>query len=369
MTGRILLTGLLALAPCSTAAHEVDRRSIDNAERAAAMTTAAQAFAASLSPEQHGLLAKDLADGAARTDWSNLPSAVYPRKGLALGDLDDRQRRAFHDLLAASTSSQGYAKAATIMWIDDILRGIETERLPSVPAEQRAQRQRVMESRSSGNYWIAMFGNPASGRWGWMINGHHFAANFTVVEGRVAFTPLFLGANPQTIERGPYAGWRVLGNEIAEGFALFRSLTPEQRSEALVGPTVTAELFTGKGRKDAQPKPVGLGADQLDPDKRDKLMRLVEEFVAAAADTAAAEQMRRIRADGANRLHLAWWGSTEDPSQRFLYRIQGPSILIEFTREPDGAGAGNHVHAIVRDPRNDYGEDWLGRHYVEAPHP
>lgn len=30
-----------------------------------------------------------------------------------------------------------------------------------------------------------------------------------------------------------------------------------------------------------------------------------------------------------------------------------------------GGGTANHVHSIVRDPSNDYGEDWLGRHYEE----
>ncbi len=364
-----LLAGLLAFMPVPLAAHEETPPPVDMTERAATMSAAAAAFAASLEPDQRALLQKDIADAAARTDWSNLPAAIYPRTGLSLGQLDDRQRRAFHDLLAASTSSQGYATAATIMWIDDILRGIETERLPSVAPDQRELRQRVMESRGSGNYWIALFGDPASGRWGWMINGHHFAAHFTVVDGKVAFTPLFLGANPQTIERGPYAGWRVLGHEISDGFALFRALSPEQQAKALVGPSVTAELFTGKGRKDAQPEPVGLLAAELPPALQQRLMRLVEDFAGSAADTAATDQMRRIRADGPGSLRLAWWGSTDDPAQRFLYRIQGPSILIEFTREPDGEGPGNHVHAIVRDPGNDYGEDWLALHYTEAPHP
>lgn len=27
--------------------------------------------------------------------------------------------------------------------------------------------------------------------------------------------------------------------------------------------------------------------------------------------------------------------------------------------------ARNHIHAIIRDPLNDYGEDWLGLHYAE----
>jgi hypothetical protein len=34
---------------------------------------------------------------------------------------------------------------------------------------------------------------------------------------------------------------------------------------------------------------------------------------------------------------------------------------------PDGTPS-SRVHAIVRDPRNDYGEDWLERHHVGS-HP
>jgi hypothetical protein len=34
---------------------------------------------------------------------------------------------------------------------------------------------------------------------------------------------------------------------------------------------------------------------------------------------------------------------------------------------PNGTPS-SRVHAIVRDPRNDYGEDWLERHHAES-HP
>ncbi len=41
--------------------------------------------------------------------------------------------------------------------------------------------------RSSANYRIVMLGEPGAARWGWMLTGHHLAANFTVVNGQVAF--------------------------------------------------------------------------------------------------------------------------------------------------------------------------------------
>lgn len=45
---------------------------------------------------------------------------------------------------------------------------------------------------------------------------------------------------------------------------------------------------------------------------------------------------------------------------RLYYRVHGPRILIEYIRQNN-----NHDHTIVRDPKNDYGEDWLGKHYEE----
>lgn len=359
------------VSPGVAVAHPAPVPSVaDSAARAKAMSDAAARFVATLDPAQRAKFSHALEDNAARTDWSNLPATAYPRTALALSELSDAQRVALHDLMAAAMSGEGYGEAATIMWIDDILHGIEAANLPNVPAERRAAAERGVAARGSGNYWISLFGEPGSPRWGWMINGHHFAANFTVVDGRIAFTPLFLGANPQIIRQGPYAGWRVLDHEIAGGFALIASLDPAQHKAALVGTAVDPAQFTGKGRKDKPLPPAGIAANRLSVAQREALMALVEEFVGFANREAANAQIAAIRADGPAKLHFAWWGPADDRTKRFMYRIAGPSILIEYVREPqaDGSG-GNHVHAIVRDPRNDYGEDWLARHYVEAPHP
>lgn len=339
--------------------------------RAAEMSRTAAAFLAALTPEQRAKVERPFTDDAARTNWSNLPSVLYPRDGLALGEMTAPQRIAFHDLLAAATSSQGYAKAATIMWIEEILRDLDSKRLASgeIPADRLDRFRAVVASRQAGNYWVSVFGAPGSARWGWMLSGHHLAANFTVVDGKVGFTPLFVGAEPQTVKEGLYAGWRVLDHEIARGFALVRSLDAGQRRSAILGDAVAPDQFTGKGRKDSLKTMVGIPAARLTADQQRLLWGLVREFVGSAADEAADMQMRKIERDGLAKLHFAWWGPTDDPAKRFMYRVHGPSILIEYVREPRGDAPANHVHAIVRDPGNDYGEDWLAKHYAESPHP
>jgi hypothetical protein len=367
----LLLAG--ASLPGAVVAHPKTKvSSAESSVRAATMGDAATRFLATLDTAQREKLVRSLNDNGARTDWSNLPSTAYPRSSLALGELSDAQRIAFHDLLAASMSAEGYGEATTIMWIDDILRGIQAEQLANgaVPAELRSQAEKVQQSFSSGNYWISLFGDPKSMKWSWMINGHHFVANFTVVDGRIAFTPLFLGANPQTIQKGPYAGWRVLDHEIAGGFAMIASLNPKQQKAALISETIDPKQFTGKGRKDTPLSDIGLSGDRLTTAQYERLMSLVEEFVGFANHEASIIQLAAIRAADPKKLRFAWWGSADDRSKRFMYRISGPSILIEYVREPNQQGGpANHVHAIVRDPSNDYGEDWLSQHYTETPHP
>jgi Protein of unknown function (DUF3500) len=335
--------------------------------RAEQMADEATAFLALLAPEQRAAVVHPFEDDAARVNWSNLPVAMVPREGIELGRLSVAQRVAAHRVLLAAFSSQGYGKAAAIMWLDDILRAQEEIEVPLMAPEQRARREAIMLSRDSGNYWLAFFGEPGSARWGWMLSGHHLAANFTMVDGQVAFTPLFLGASPQTVMQGRYAGWGVLEHEIDRAFTLVGTLDARQRAQMLQGDAVSAELFTGRGRRESLSAPVGLQASRLREDQRDLLWGLINEFVGDVADEAAQAQIAQVRSDGLSRVYLAWWGPTDDPSKRFFYRIHGPSILIEYTREPNAEGLpANHVHAIVRDPRNDYGEGWLERHYQEA---
>jgi hypothetical protein len=63
--------------------------------------------------------------------------------------------------------------------------------------------------------------------------------------------------------------------------------------------------------------------------------------------------------------HTARLGQIEG-QLRFYYRVHGPRILIEYDVVDPPTSQGGHVHAITRDPTNDYGMDWLGLHYEEG---
>ena len=54
-------------------------------------------------------------------------------------------------------------------------------------------------------------------------------------------------------------------------------------------------------------------------------------------------------------LHFAWHGEL-DGGGPIYFRIQGPSLIVEFSTEGRLGGGGSHYHSIYRDPGNEYGQ-------------
>lgn len=338
----------------SQAASSVD------ADSAWRMRDAAGAFLDSLDPAARKAVSFPL-EGDQRTSWSNLPVALVPRVGISVGALGVESRRRLHDLLRASTSSQGYHKIAAIMRHDDLLRTEELEYLQHNPPKPRAGRNAI-ESMGSGNYWVAIFGEPARGKpWAWLLTGHHLGATFTCAGGRVTAAPLFLGAQPLEDSTGPYAGFAVLSHEGLRGLDLVNSLHPQQAKVAVMSTEpFFSDVLTGVGRRNSLSRFEGLPAGDLDAPQKRLLLALVEEYVRNADSEAAERHLDAIQQVGLDQLHFSWRGPTNDVRSPFYYRIHGPRLIIEFAvQEP------NHVHTIMRDPQNDYGMDWLGLHYEE----
>src|SRR6185369_15302133 len=61
-------------------------------------------------------------DSPQKARWSNLPSPMFQRTGLRMGDLTAPQRAAVMTLLSAALSRDGYRKAIDIMRGDEVLR-------------------------------------------------------------------------------------------------------------------------------------------------------------------------------------------------------------------------------------------------------
>jgi hypothetical protein len=313
------------------------------------MAAAARAFLNALGADQvASVWHSDLGDPA-RTRWSNLPAASSPRPGVSIGDLSEGQRVLLHDLLRASTSSQGYHKLTGAIRAEEVLHHLRDGRAIFSPAY----------------YYATVFGSPEDANWAWMLTGHHMTAIFTVADDRTAFTPMFTGAQPLQIPSGVYAGWQVLPQDAARAGELLAALSADQQSVAVIGTTAPDDVLAGPGRQESLSSFQGISADRLDAAQQQLLWLLVEEFVRNADSDAAEAQLRLIR-EGWGETHFAWIGPPPDPTARFYFRVHGPRILIEYNVEVPLATGGGHVHGLTRDPANDYGMDWLGLHYQEG---
>jgi hypothetical protein len=76
--------------------------------------------------------------------------------------------------------------------------------------------------------------------------------------------------------------------------------------------------------------------------------------------------MKEIEEAGLNNLRFAW---TEDQQPGIghphYYRIQGPTIIIEYDKTQNNA---NHIHTVIRDLKNDFGGNELLKHYKNDQH-
>ena len=329
------------------------------ASRAETVAAAAQSFLDSLDEAQVATATMPM-DTNERATWSNLPIIMVRPAGLLIKDMTDETRRAAHALMRATMSSQGYAKFTGIMLLEDLLHQMDAEALQSNEERRDDPMARAfVATRDYENYAVAIFGIPGDANWGWKIAGHHAAANFTISDGRIGFTPTFLGSSPMEVQSGRYAGLMALSNEGQRGIEFMNSLDSDQRKKATIADEAADDVFEGPGRRQSLENYEGLLVSNLAKEQMHLLQRLIAEFTHNADHEAASAQIDAVRDAGWDKLWFSWRGPV-DAGGEFYYRVHGPRILIEYNRQNT-----NHDHMVIRDPSNDYGEDWLGKHYEE----
>jgi hypothetical protein len=93
---------------------------------------------------------------------------------------------------------------------------------------------------------------------------------------------------------------------------------------------------------------------------------LIQEYTHNFEHEKAHQLFDKIMQSGIEKVYFAWVGSLENNKPHY-YLINGPDFLIEY----DNVGFqndGNHIHAILREKGNDFGEDILKQHYLESKH-
>jgi hypothetical protein len=337
----VVLVAALTVSGTSTAQRAVSTTS------AARPVEAAKAFLAKLDDRQRTKVVLPL-NPTTRTVWSNLPTGVtmqvgaVERNGLKLGDMTSAQQDAALALVAATLSGAGFQKVMNIVNADQQLE------LGSAP--DRAANSKIRFGRAE--YYVAILGTPsAADRWMLQFGGHHLAINVSIAGQRSVLTPTHTGAQPATYTLNGQT-IRPLGSENDKAFKLVNALDAPQRKQAVLGYEVR-NLVLGPGEDGKVIQPEGVRASTLNQTQRAMLLDLVREWVDILDETAAGAKMTEITANLAD-TWFAWSGSTSNGDPAY-FRVQGPTVLIEYAPQGGSRASTDHIHTIYRDPTNDYG--------------
>jgi hypothetical protein len=284
-----------------------------------------------------------------RFNWNYVPCE---RNGAAIREFSETQREAAHDLMRSVLSTSGYSRATEIMKLEAVLKVIEG-------------REDSDQFRDPEGYFLTVFGDVESGPWGWRVDGHHLSLTFTsTTETLVSTTPSFWGSNPAEVPSGPHKGLRLLNKEEDLGRDLLLDLDPSQKQLAIFSEDAPSDIITKTDKEARIGESVGLPTSEMSGEQRDQVVQLVAHYASNFRTGLAEHHLSRIQEAGIENLYFGWAGSQERRAPHY-YRIHGPTLLIEYDNTQNDA---NHIHTVMRDLEEDFGQDLLKKHYDESNH-
>lgn len=293
-------------------------------------------------------------DGEERFRWHYIPIEMWERQGVSLTELNVNQQALAFALMQSGLSSKGYEKARAIINLEAILGDIEKS-----TGETRLERNPEF-------YYFTVFGDPTgNGAWGWRAEGHHVSLNFTVINRElISPNPFFFGSNPAEVPQGDKKGLRVLLAEEDLARQLLTSLTPYQKTNAIVSQEAPPDILTRNAPKVEFDAVEGLAVETMQTHQRELLIQLVHEYIDRLPDEVAGIERRKLRENSFNDIHFAWAGGEERRTPHY-YRLHSPFFFVEYDNTQNNA---NHIHSVWRHIEDDFGVDLLRMHYHKTDH-
>ncbi|MGH1349740.1 MAG: DUF3500 domain-containing protein [Methyloligellaceae bacterium] len=259
------------------------------------------------------------------------------RKGLTLGEMEEKQKEALKHVFQTILSDKGQKQVDAIIAAEAALGVIEDSR----------------NYRNPDKYYITIFGTPSdSATWGLRFEGHHLSINMTFQGNTIiSASPLFIGTNPETIPAGPDKGLRPLKGEVDLAFKLYNTLSAKEREIARGSREWFGGFLTSPGERRASlGKPAGIEVSKLPEKTQERVKDLIAVYVGTFSSRFSEKYLQEIYEKELPYLRFYWSGG-EKPNQNYYYRIAGKKLLIEH----DAMSRGTHIHAAWRDLDIDFG--------------
>ena len=251
------------------------------------------------------------------------------------------------------------------MQLDDILNTLYQEAFDKKEINETMLKGMQDLKWSHDNFFISIWGKPNDkAAWGMNFGGHHIALSVTITGTSIAVSPFFIGTDPSQVKSAKYAGWRILSKEEDYGFMLLNFLSENQKAKAILKQEVPKDIITNPQSSQRITTYYGISAKEFNEDQVAILKLLVQEYTHDFEHSTAHRLFDEIVKTGWDKVYFAWVGGQERNTPHY-YIVNGPDFLIEY----DNVGFqndGNHIHAILREKGNDFGEDILKQHYLTS---
>jgi hypothetical protein len=200
------------------------------------------------------------------------------------------------------------------------------------------------EKEGFGGSAIALFGEPGTGKFEFVLTGRHVTrrCDGDSVEGAAFGGPIFYGHAPRAFYEKADHPDNVYWYQAIRANEVFQMLDGKQRKLALLEEpreekgTDTVKLT---GKKVGLP---GVPMSELSRDQKEHVRKVMADVLAPFRKADTKEAMKLVEANGFDNLHMAFYKNHDIGNDGVwdVWQIEGPAMLWYFRGEP-------HVHTWV----------------------
>jgi len=214
---------------------------------------------------------------------------------------------------------------------DEIIRNVTT-----TEGYERIKIQTDDDSGGIGDYSMAVFGNPASGKCEWELTGRHLTlrADGNSVDKAAFGGPIIYGHGVEQASKNLFHYQTKQANEV------IKALDSKQAEKALIQIAPKEDAVALQGAAGAFP---GISVGELSADQKQLVEKTLKVILAPYRQEDVDEVFEILKAaGGVEKLHMAFYqqGDLLEDREWDLWRVEGPSFVWHFRGAP-------HVHAYI----------------------
>lgn len=204
--------------------------------------------------------------------------------------------------------------------------------------------QQVEHDGGFGSSAIALFGEPGSGKFEFVLTGRHVTrrCDGDSLAGAAFGGPIFYGHAAESFNEPADHPGNIYWYQAKRANDLFQALDGKQREKALLGDSrgengVATVKLSGKSTDLA-----GVPVSELTADQKELAEKVLEDLLAPFREADRQESMNLIRKNGLEHLHFSYYKNEDigDDKVWDVWQVEGPSMVWYFRGQP-------HVHTWV----------------------